>query len=419
SIAKVVQLGCQATVPSAVPALHKALQQVLSALGGGAYTAVGGLVLAWSLSHLQHLAPPSSAASVQPAKVATAVAHQSNKKKRQRVAAEAPVEVKRTSPSIHQVHHTRATTNAALGTVATVLSVCGSWVPPSDRLKITALVHASQRDKTLDPSVVTKVSLANVVAPDAQGARGLALPQTMQFWARRTSDGRQYTKKAKGNDEEEDEDDMDDEKPVLADDGAEQDNEADVAVEVASDGDELEYQDEATVENDDVVEEPTVDVAQGANDAADADDGDDDDFPDIVVDDDEADAKYAPPQEDGGYATLADTSLSGHPPAAPSVGRVSVSRSHNWSTKLPSASAEYGDDDGALTADNVDKAPSHRNAVTRPRYSSVSSSAKQPDEPYETPQTYALTDGNLNKIKRAGDDIADVIEDIGEPSTAQ
>ncbi|RHY84288.1 hypothetical protein DYB37_002909 [Aphanomyces astaci] len=362
SIAKVVQLGCQATVPSAVPALHKALQQVLSALGGGAYTAVGGLVLAWSLSHLQHLAPPSSAASVQPAKVATAVAHQSNKKKRQRVAAEAPVEVKRTSPSIHQVHHTRATTNAALGTVATVLSVCGSWVPPSDRLKITALVHASQRDKTLDPSVVTKVSLANVVAPDAQGARGLALPQTMQFWARRTSgpwrelatnvgesilhprappmalgtsisgggehvtpsvsgggsssyasaqqakrleadmdwdqpvdesddvetDGRQYTKKAKGNDEEDDEDDMDDEKPVLADEGAEQDNEADVGVEVASDVDELEYQDEATVENDNVVEEPTVDVAQGANDAAAADDGDDDDFPDIVVDDDEA-----------------------------------------------------------------------------------------------------------------------------------
>ncbi|RHZ14288.1 hypothetical protein DYB26_015471 [Aphanomyces astaci] len=102
------------------------------------------------------------------------------------------------------------------------------------------------------------------------------------------TDGRQYTKKAKGNDEEDDEDDMDDEKPVLADEGAEQDNEADVGVEVAIDVDELEYQDEATVENDDVVEEPTVDVAQGANDAAAADDGDDDDFPDIVVDDDEA-----------------------------------------------------------------------------------------------------------------------------------
>ncbi|RQM26764.1 hypothetical protein B5M09_003181 [Aphanomyces astaci] len=125
-------------------------------------------------------------------------------------------------------------------------------------------------------------------------------------------------------------------------------------------------------------------------------------------------AKYAPPQEDGGYATLADTSVSGHPPAAPSVGRVSVSRSHNWSTKLPSASVEYGDDEGALTADNVDKAPSHRSAVTRPRYSSVSSSAKQPDEPYETRQTYVLTD-NLNKIKRVGHDV----EDIGEPSTAQ
>ncbi|ETV83958.1 hypothetical protein H257_03335 [Aphanomyces astaci] len=125
-------------------------------------------------------------------------------------------------------------------------------------------------------------------------------------------------------------------------------------------------------------------------------------------------AKYAPPQEDGGYATLADTSVSGHPPAAPSVGTVSVSRSHNWSTKLPSASVEYGDDEGALTADNVDKAPSHRSAVTRPRYSSVSSSAKQPDEPYETRQTYVLTD-NLNKIKRVGHDV----EDIGEPSTAQ
>ncbi|ETW07369.1 hypothetical protein H310_01904 [Aphanomyces invadans] len=346
SVAKVVQLSCHATVLAAVPALHAALQQVISTLGGGAYTIVGAPVLSWALGQLEHLTG-SVTAPVQPAKV-TAVVHQGNKKKRQRVAADAPVEVKRSTPTIHQIHQTRMTTNAALNTVATVLNVCGSWVPASDRIKISAIVHASQQDASLDGTVVTKVSLANVVVPDAQGTRGLALAQNMQFWARRTSgpwreaamnvgecilhprappmalaaagasevkapasgtssyalaqqakrleaemdweneesntndeetEAAQLAKKVKVHDavavaEVGDEDDMDDEKPVLAD-------ELESATEVAED--DL-NEAVASAEHDDVLhEEPATEAAAESEDIGDDDDGDD--FPDIVVDD--------------------------------------------------------------------------------------------------------------------------------------
>ncbi|KAF0689777.1 Aste57867_18796 [Aphanomyces stellatus] len=197
SIAKVVQLSTNTTVPAAVPALHATLQVVLASLGAGAYPTIGAPVLTWTLGQLDHLLPQRTqpaAAGAALAPVPASAGGGGTKKKRQRQQQQAVTAepkpaavVARSSPSVHHVHHVRVVTNAALETLAVLLGVASAWMSQVDRVAITTIVHACQQDVSLDATVVTKVSLANVVAPDAHGTRGLALPQTMAFWARRTS----------------------------------------------------------------------------------------------------------------------------------------------------------------------------------------------------------------------------------------
>ncbi|ETW07368.1 hypothetical protein H310_01903 [Aphanomyces invadans] len=133
-------------------------------------------------------------------------------------------------------------------------------------------------------------------------------------------------------------------------------------------------------------------------------------------------AKYATPHEGGRYTNLTEK----QPPAAPSLGRVTVTGGRSTSSTV-----QYGndDDDGILhptsskasvssQSDNLDKTKPHRSAITAPdlrRYSSVSSSTAQsrPDEPYEAPPTSAIPESELKRIKRAGgdDDLPDIVDD--------
>ncbi|CAK4608506.1 hypothetical protein LEN26_017027 [Aphanomyces euteiches] len=180
AVAKVVQLICHNTLPAAVPQIHAALQQILPTFGAGAFTSIGSPVLDWTLTQLNHLVPQAPKAAP-PAPLSVS----NGKKKRQRQA-EPPAQTIST-PSIHDVFLKRVQTNAALETIAVLVSVSGPWIASSTRLEITAAIRGAQKDLTLDSTVVTKASLANAITPDSTGGRGLALPQTLQYFTKRSS----------------------------------------------------------------------------------------------------------------------------------------------------------------------------------------------------------------------------------------